>query len=158
MILDVGCGTNYVGDVNCDLYVDDIGHRSGRRDVSVDRINVKAVPNFVLCDALHLPFKDASFPKVVCRHLIEHVSKPESLMFELLRVSQLVVEVACPNALGEHRSDFHMNHFRSRWFWNFGKRYCNYVFVYTSQWRCFPSDLFCLFRLPSEISARFVKR
>jgi len=47
--LDVGCGCRPHGSVNCDLIIKRTPHRS-----YLDIIDVKSVPNFVLCDAQYL--------------------------------------------------------------------------------------------------------
>ena len=81
MRLDVGCGNNPTGDVNCDLHICDVdNHRQTDTPTSVP-LNVAS--NFVLCDCMHLPFADNTFNEVFCAQLIEHLETPMKLMKEL---------------------------------------------------------------------------
>jgi ubiquinone/menaquinone biosynthesis C-methylase UbiE len=43
---------------------------------------------FTLADADHLPFPDASFDLVSCQHAIHHITKPEPVLLEMLRVTK----------------------------------------------------------------------
>ena len=164
MTLDVGCGCYPLGEVNCDLYVKDIGHRTGQFGEAGGKINRAITPNFVLCDAQYLPFKNSCFDRVISRHVIEHVEKPDLLMFELIRVSKHVVEVFCPNIFDQaskkaYENGVHKSLFRCKWFVNFGKKYFEgVVIVENSRWRCIPNSYVCLLRLPFEIHALFIKR
>ena len=79
MILDVGCGNNPQGDVNCDIV---------KQDTSTP---------FILCDSQHLPFRPETFTTVHSSHVIEHVNDPVLMMEELLRVSNKHVTVKTPH-------------------------------------------------------------
>lgn len=76
MILDVGCGSNPSGDVNCDL-------KRGR-------VNI-------ICDAEHLPFKDKAFVTVYSSHCLEHIQQPLAALREFQRVATFIV-LKVPNA------------------------------------------------------------
>ncbi len=119
MKLNVGCGTaKSDADVNCDLFIHDVGHRGG------DSINPSITQNFVLCDAQYLPFQSSIFDQVFCFHVIEHVPKPEMLFNELLRVSCDEVLIRCPhiNGSGAHLPS-HVNFFGFEWFHDICNKY-----------------------------------
>ncbi|HEV2884106.1 MAG TPA: methyltransferase domain-containing protein [Pyrinomonadaceae bacterium] len=63
---------------------------------------------FVMCDALHLPFKDKSVDYVICSHVAEHLEEPEVLLAELNRVAPAGY-VECPGRIREmfHGWDYH---------------------------------------------------
>jgi SAM-dependent methyltransferase len=67
-MLDIGCGSSPKGDVNCDMYIGETPHIMIRH-----RINAKKIPNFVLCDAMHLPFRNKTFDIVNASQVLEHV-------------------------------------------------------------------------------------
>jgi ubiquinone/menaquinone biosynthesis C-methylase UbiE len=79
--LDVGCGHRVRGDVNVDLNAQSTIHRSQNSytDVPLDM----KIPNFVLADSQHLPFRNNVFEKVFSSHVIEHVKKPELMLYEI---------------------------------------------------------------------------
>jgi predicted SAM-dependent methyltransferase len=113
--LDVGCGVVGSGDVNCDLYVNDAGHR-----LTGNVINTRYVKNFVCCDAQYLPFKDEAFDWVYSSHVIEHVDNPFAMLREMVRVARIRITVRCPHRLGDRffikRSPYHVNFFGATWF------------------------------------------
>src|SRR5512142_331557 len=86
LVLDVGCGTTPVGDVNCDLFMEDSeGHRDPLAyNEETLKINKAKTPNFVLCDSRYLPFKNGSFDLVTSRQVIEHVPKPALMAAEMV--------------------------------------------------------------------------
>lgn len=115
MMLDVGCGFFHKGDVNCDLFIKDKGHRLQKGK----SINIKNVKNFVLCDSQFLPFKDGSFEIVHSSHLIEHVPNPIKVLDEMVRVSNDQIELFCPHWLGDKmrgKNPHHLSLFRIKWF------------------------------------------
>lgn len=91
MILDVGCGHDPRGDVNCDLMIPD-------SDEYWDR-NPSWIKNFVKADVRALPFKSGSFDVVYCSHVLEHLEDPDQGLVELKRVSRKIVAVILPFAL-----------------------------------------------------------
>lgn len=71
----------------------------GRTDgggINTDIVNHSNVPNLVISDPLHLPFKDKSFGRVLCSHAAEHIHDPEVLMAELNRVGREVTMIVPP--------------------------------------------------------------
>lgn len=88
-ILDVGCGNRPRGTVNCDLY-------TGQHVVRAP-LNLKQIPNFVLCDASNLPFTDNSFDMVLASHILEHLDCPIVALKEWKRVAKSKVIVAVPD-------------------------------------------------------------
>ncbi len=76
--LNVGCGRTDGGGINTDI----VAH--------------EAVPNLVIADPLHLPFRDRAFRSVVCSHVAEHLQDPEALMAELHRVGGDVTLIVPP--------------------------------------------------------------
>ena len=154
MILDVGCGMDPTGDVNCDLFLKDVGHRSVNK---IFHLNPQAIPNFIKCDALHLPFKKSCFNEVRCEHVLAHVESPERLILELLRVSKFKVVVSAPHALGEFKYDVHIHNFRGRWFYQLAKKHGLAVKVTFVRWHNYPCEAITFFRLPCEIKAVFYK-
>lgn len=87
--LDVGCGGNPRGDVNCDLYTKKSPH-------TIKVINPKSIPNFVACHAEFLPFLDRSFPIVHASHVLEHCKHPCNVLSEFKRVSKSLVYIKVP--------------------------------------------------------------
>ena len=78
-ILDVGCGLRKDGTINIDS------------DVSVR-------PD-ILCDMLHLPFRENSFDKIILRWVVEHTLNPDLLITESHKVliPKGVMEISFPN-------------------------------------------------------------
>lgn len=165
--LDVGCGSSPTGDVNCDLYVEDIfDHRKLGHNV----LRVHEISNFVCCDALHLPFVNGVFDEVFCGQLIEHIPNPICLFRELVRVcrcfGKVVVETI--HRLGDA---VHFNPWNKRWFnvchvSNFNFRWlkraavvcgCVVVRTYVISWKCIPHDYVPLVRFPYGIGVEVTK-
>lgn len=102
-VLDVGCGTAPVGDVNCDLYLEDKEKHRSADPALVDtyRINLKNTPNFVCCSSKFLPFKSGCFDLVTSRQVIEHVPNPLAMASEMARVSRNFVVIETVHRRGE---------------------------------------------------------
>lgn len=66
LTLDVGCGPNPRGDVNVD--VDNVAK------FFKNQLNRK-IPNFIVADACHLPFRSETFSQVVMVDVLEHLEK-----------------------------------------------------------------------------------
>ena len=81
MILDVGCGANPQGDVNVELYPLISDHRA-------ETINPRFIPNLVVADAHHLPFREDSFTRIIADNLLEHLERPLDAVREFSRVAQ----------------------------------------------------------------------
>jgi len=99
--LDVGCGAgkgaNPRGDVNVDV-------KSGK------------LPNFIQASIYNLPFKDKTFDKCFCHHVLEHLDEPIRALTELRRVSrQSEIRVPywiCASGCNDHRSSFTCSWFK----------------------------------------------
>jgi len=98
LILDVGCGNNPKGDVNCDLYVKKTEHRAP----VVGAIETKRVKNFVLCDCgsehfKFLPFRSKVFSVARCYHVLEHLERFDKTIKEMTRVAKNEVDIRTPH-------------------------------------------------------------
>ena len=87
VILDVGCGSRFKGDVNTDIF------RGGWNRQEADQykgefVDPHKIPNFVVASAEFLPSMDNYFDVVLSCHTIEHVSNPFRMLAELVRVSK----------------------------------------------------------------------
>ena len=102
VVVDIGCGhmPNMRANVLADKFLADDAER--QQPIGLDE------RPFVVCDALHLPFKDGSVDYVICSHLAEHVEEPEALFAELTRVAAAGY-VECPGRVREmlHGWEFH---------------------------------------------------
>lgn len=98
MILDVGCGSRNMGNVNLDLNL-------GRSDHHKTEYDVKSIENFVNASAASLPFKNNVFTQVYSSHTLEHLLSPIDALNEWKRVSKYVVVVIVPNnpVYSEHK-------------------------------------------------------
>jgi len=113
--LDVGCGDNPCGTVNCDLNVGFTLEGGDQKRGII--INPKEIRNFVRCDCHFLPFRTNGFESVVCSHVIEHIASPRKLLLELLRVARLKVVVRCPHRFSRGaKFPFHIHFFNKSWF------------------------------------------
>lgn len=84
MALDVGCGANPRFTMERSLVVGiDIDRNSL---LELKRRKWPGIP--VVADAAHLPFRDNSFEKVNCSHILEHVQDENQTMKEISRVTK----------------------------------------------------------------------
>jgi ubiquinone/menaquinone biosynthesis C-methylase UbiE len=76
MKLNAGCGGNQYDflDLGCDINCD------------LQKPKLK-IPNFVMCDLRHLPFKDEFFQSVYAFNVLEHIPDYKTAVRELKRVS-----------------------------------------------------------------------
>lgn len=91
-ILDVGSGAGQIArhlinhsDKDAELVCFDLSHemlRRARNRLHSDR------PRFVVADLTRLPFADASFDRVTCGYVLEHVPDPRVGLAELSRVME----------------------------------------------------------------------
>lgn len=66
------------------------------RDVNLDiRFPNVKVKDFVLADAVHLPFREKMFKEVCGAHIIEHLDDPEAFILECARVGE-TYEISFP--------------------------------------------------------------
>jgi hypothetical protein len=158
MWLDVGCGSLPKGDVNCDLYVRDVGHR----EFPVT-LNLRSIPNFVLCSAKFLPFKNGCFEVVVSSHCIEHVSNPDVMLAEMWRVCNFKVKVVCPHGFGDRLARrnrrIHINSLSGQWFKSQIKKLgCGKSSIRFSSYYYIPHKYVPLMRFPLEITVVLFKK
>lgn len=114
--LDVGCGSKPSGDVNVDFFVRGWNSQEGDQK-SGEFLNPKVIPNFVVADAGHLPFKDSVFAVVFSSHVIEHVPNPLLMLKEMCRVSKRKIVVRCPHRKGSGAKKlFHLHYLDEKWF------------------------------------------
>jgi len=92
-ILNVGCGNDPHGTINCDLFVESTEHRN----VGDKKIKPKKIPNFVKCDAHYLPFKDDSIEIVYSHHVLEHLDHPLIALQEWSRVAKKKLIIIVPD-------------------------------------------------------------
>ncbi len=173
VVLDVCCGCRPLGDVNCDLFIHDLeGHRSSKGKSKAEfEINVKKIPNFVVCDARCLPFKDNAFEKVVSRDAIEHIKNAYLMFKELVRVSNSMIVVETMHHYGDRLFDRsriaqkwnklrHVNHFNFRSFANVERFFnCKVTREYVVSYIYMPKSNYImpLIRIPFEIGLEFKK-
>lgn len=100
-VLDIGCADAPVGDVNCDLFIDDVHNHRTDKLGNRRHIDGKTIPNFVQCSAGHLPFKDGCFDLVNSRQVFEHLPPPESCASEMVRCSRDLVLIETVHRRGE---------------------------------------------------------
>jgi len=81
LILDVGVGDDYNGNINTDIYIPN-----------------PIPPNFILASAERLPFKDSSFDTVRSAYVIEHCLFPVEFIKEQIRVSKKTVKIYTDNS------------------------------------------------------------
>jgi len=144
--LDVGCGYCARGDINLDYRIGWNPEIEQTRDV---HITARNIPNFVLGDALHLPFRDKIFKKVFCYHVIEHVSNPYRLVQELLRVSNGRVGIRCPHRFSKHaKMPYHRQYFTRTWF---ARALKGHRYKITVTYWCPLRGWLAFIRLPHEI-------
>ena len=147
LTLNVGCGIQAIGDVNCDLVSDEFHQR-------VLTIDYHIIKNFVICDAQYLPFKTRAFKTVYASHVIEHVRNPFLMLKEMVRCSSKYITVICPHRWHTlfylHRGH-HISFLNKKWFCSAAiKLKCFYRIIY--------SEMSTFFSLPREITAYLVKQ
>lgn len=129
-ILDVGCGSQPRGDVNCDLFLGKSPHT---------KYAIKKCENFVRCNAEWLPFRDNSFPIVYASHLMEHLFHPFNFLKEAKRVASKIVYLQVPSLHFVANQIIHSEHPSHIFTWskyslnNFLKRFFECVEIYETQ-------------------------
>lgn len=122
MILDVGCGACPKGDVNIDVFKCGYNVQTGNQQQG-EYMDARQIPNFVLADAEHLPFKDEVFDVAYSSHVIEHVANPYRMFREMVRVSKRKVVIRCPHRRGGGaKRPFHRHYFDEEWFRNVAEK------------------------------------
>lgn len=147
LTLNVGCGEQGIGDVNCDLY----GEEAKQWGFIIDP---HVVRNFVMCDARYLPFRANVFQTVYSSHVIEHVQNPFLMLKEMVRCSKKYVTVVCPHrwlTLFQLNRGHHINFITKKWFLSMStKLHCFVQVKY--------SEMSILFSVPIELTAYLVKQ
>ena len=109
--LDVGCGSKPTGDVNVDFFGGGWNSQEGKF------MSPRLISNFLVADAMFLPFMDECFDVAFSSHVIEHVTNPFEMLSELLRVSKMGVVVRCPHRRGSGaKRPHHINYLDEDWF------------------------------------------
>lgn len=152
LVLDVGCGHNFEGEVNVDLFVEATAHRSEKGDMrSNTDVSLCRIPNFIQANCVNLPFKDNAFDEVVSNHLIEHIEDPFGLLKEMVRVAKPngTIRVTTPHKMSHNRKwILHQHSFNGKWFEK-AFRVLGVALVESHRtYRMIPHDYFPLFRLP----------
>jgi SAM-dependent methyltransferase len=112
LVLDVGCGegrhTSEICLWDChavgvDLSLDDV--KVAKYVLSYKRWAHEAIGlgDFMAADAEHLPFEDATFDRIVCTEVLEHIPDDKAAIRELVRVLKPggLMAVSVPNYLPE---------------------------------------------------------
>lgn len=106
-VLDVGCGRGHVLRKLRDVYP-----RIRLTGVDLLRDVSGVVYEYVHSGADHLPFDNNEFSVVCCTHMIEHVTDPESVVEELIRVARDKVIIVTPKQRPYYYTlDEHINFF-----------------------------------------------
>jgi ubiquinone/menaquinone biosynthesis C-methylase UbiE len=90
-ILDVGCGTGEITARLADFYPQAALVGVDLIEEHLDQARARCAKHdgrvtFRAADAFALPFADASFDLVVCRHVLQAVPRPQAAMAEMVRV------------------------------------------------------------------------
>ena len=155
MILDVGCGYRPRGAVNLDLRdLRFAGANSLKRDP-------RSIPNFILGDGCHLPFKDGIFDEVFSKGVIEHTPTPQLFFMEMIRSSKEFIYLICPHRF--HKDwDEHITYFNLTWFETLLQRlfYSGKISRYenTLSYRGWPHPIIALIRMPFLITVKIWKK
>jgi len=150
LILDVGCGSGvsygFKPHFKADVFLD------------VEKPS-SPIPNFVVGDVQHLPFKTGSFKEVYCNHVLEHVENPFQALKELIRVANGTVTVKVPHrfSVNAKKDPAHISFFNVKWFDEALKRLHVSFHRINVEYRSFPHPYMPLFRLPHEITVQIRK-
>lgn len=143
-MLDVGCGAFPQGDVNVDFDIQTAFHH---RSYVLNSKVAKAMPNFVLADAYHLPFPNKTFSRTKCFHTLEHVKHPLKLIKELIRVTRGIVIIKCPHRYWRPQRESHVQYFNVKWF---AQALRGYIHRAQTRWQTYRNIPF--FFIPCEIT------
>jgi len=114
--LDVGYGSNPKGTVNVDFFREGYNPQTGDQKKG-EYVRAQNIENFIVGDAMHLPFKDEVFDVVFSTHVIEHVADPAGMLREMNRVCKGKMIVCCPHRKGSNaKKPFHINYLDEVWF------------------------------------------
>lgn len=170
-VLDLGCG---FGGYSSAL------KEAGANVIGLDLHPIKSqdkVP-IILGDGQQLPFRDSSFDNVICASLIEHVSSPEALINETLRVLKTngFIYISFPpfySPVGGHQfSPYHLFgekfaiylsskkkiYRESPWIENFSNKSEKKFSSAYGNWGLYPTKISQIRRIFSDLPVRSVKQ
>ena len=152
MILDVGAGHRFKGDVNVDLFIEATAHRSLDADQRVNTdTKLEDIPNLIKADCIYLPLKNSIFDMTVSNHLIEHIEEPFLLLKEMKRVTKPdgLIKITTPHKLSHNRKwILHKYSFNFTWFIKAFQALDIELVGARKNYKYLPHDYFPLFRLP----------
>lgn len=97
-ILDIGCAEGYFGKIllkNGYYYVGlDISLTNIKNSIQIFKNTTK--PNFILCDAQFLPFRNKVFDVIICSEVIEHLYRPQKMLKECNRILKSFIIISTP--------------------------------------------------------------
>jgi len=151
LILDVGCGS-------------DVSYRFRpyfKANVFLDiERPITSIPNFVVGDICHLPFRTGSFEEVYCSHVLEHVKHPIKALRELIRVSKNTLTIKVPHRFSRNakKDPAHLNFFNVRWFDEALRRLHVNFYQIKVEYKSFPHPYISVIRLPDQITIKIRAR
>jgi len=93
-ILDIGCGSGYLGHIL---------HKKSKLYIGIDFVDERVIKDsvFIKTNALNVPFRNNSFDIIICNHVIEHVNDQKKLLYEIDRLLKKdgICYITCPNKL-----------------------------------------------------------
>ena len=112
----MGCALNPKGTVNVDFFREGHNPQTGDQKKG-EYLRAQNIENFIVGDAMHLPFKDEVFDVVFSTQIIEHVTDPKGLLREMNRVCKRKMIVRCPHRKGSNaKKPFNINYLDEVWF------------------------------------------
>lgn len=115
-MLDVGCGSTPRGNVNVDFFRGGFNPQTGDQ-IKGEFMSPQKIENFIVADALHLPFKNESFEVAFSSNTIEHAQNPFLMLREMCRVAKRKVIIRYPHRKGSGaKMPYHFNYFDENWF------------------------------------------
>lgn len=108
--LDVGCGWDFEGEVNLDMFLYDRGPPSRKEEREIYNKNKRTlarhIPNFVCADCNNLPFREKTFETVFCNHVLEHKGVDHiRAIKEMMRITTKQIIIRVPSQLCHNRDD-----------------------------------------------------
>lgn len=146
-ILDAGCGEGFISNLIFSNIpnVEIVGLEYTNEALKIARTLNKEI-TYIQGDIYQMPFQKKAFDIVLCTEVLEHLSKPEDALKELVRVTDSFLLLTVPNepwfCLGNllvlknitrlgNPAD-HINHWTLKKFKSFTKKHLGYNIFYTS--------------------------